>query len=32
MSTAPLDFNEVTFGRPVESYRVDAYITDDERL
>lgn len=32
MSTAPLDFNEATFGLPVESYRVDAYVTDDERL
>jgi len=32
MSSKSFDFNQVTFGLPVESYRVDAYVTDDERL
>lgn len=32
MSTQVFEFNRVTFGLPVESYRVDAYITRDERL
>lgn len=31
MST-DLDFNRVTFGLPVEAFRIDAYITKDERL
>jgi hypothetical protein len=30
--TTELDFNRVTFGLPVEAFRVDAYITKDERL
>lgn len=32
MSQTSFDFNHVSFGLPVESYRVDAYVTDDERL
>jgi hypothetical protein len=32
MSTKGFEFNRVTFGLPIESYRVDAYITRDERL
>ena len=32
MSTQGFEFNRVTFGLPVASYRVDAYITRDERL
>lgn len=32
MSANSFEFNQVTFGLPVESYRVDAYVTDDERL
>jgi len=32
MTTHSFEFNKVTFGLPVESYRVDAYITRDERL
>lgn len=32
MSTRGFEFNRVTFGLPIESYRVDAYITRDERL
>ena len=31
MST-DLEFNKVTFGLPVEAFRIDAYITKDERL
>lgn len=30
--TAPLEFNRVTFGLPVETFRVDAYIALEERL
>ena len=32
MSTDAFEFNRITFGIPIESYRVDAFITRDERL
>jgi hypothetical protein len=32
MSAASIEFNKVTFGLPVEKYRIEAYITKDERL
>mgnify|MGYP003583629458 CR=1 FL=1 len=32
MSEQGFEFNKVTFGLPIESYRVEAYITRDERL
>ena len=32
MTTDAFEFNRITFGLPTESYRVDAYITRDERL
>ncbi len=32
MTTDAFEFNRITFGLPIESYRVDAYITRDERL
>jgi hypothetical protein len=32
MSDDVFEFNRITFGLPIESYRVDAYITRDERL
>ena len=32
MNTDSFEFNRITFGLPIESYRVDAFITRDERL
>ncbi|HQR47851.1 MAG TPA: hypothetical protein PL152_00870 [Steroidobacteraceae bacterium] len=32
MSGASYEFNRATFGLPVESYRVDSFITKGERL
>ena len=32
MTDDAFEFNRITFGLPIESYRVDAYITRDERL
>jgi hypothetical protein len=32
MTDDTFEFNRITFGLPIESYRVDAYITRDERL
>lgn len=32
MTNDAFEFNRITFGLPIESYRVDAYITRDERL
>ena len=32
MKTDTFEFNRITFGIPIESYRVDAFITRDERL
>ena len=32
MTTDTFEFNRITFGLPIESYRVDAFITRDERL
>lgn len=32
MNTDAFEFNRITFGIPIESYRVDAFITRDERL
>jgi hypothetical protein len=32
MTTDSFEFNRITFGVPIETYRVDAFITRDERL
>ena len=32
MNTDSFEFNRITFGLPIETYRVDAYVTRDERL
>jgi hypothetical protein len=32
MTPGAFEFNRITFGLPIESYRVDAFITRDERL
>lgn len=32
MTDDAFEFNRITFGLPIETYRVDAYITRDERL